>query len=132
MKNEPYQSARGVDIKVVTGKGRGVIATRKFRAGEIIETAPALVVPKPDLDVLAKTFLGSYLFTTDNKKNVVVGLGITSMLNHGEDANAEFFVTIDQITIKAKKAIVSGSEITLDYRWGDKEWMQIHKSNEVT
>jgi SET domain-containing protein len=122
MRQEPYQPVRGVDIKPVVGKGRGVIATRKFRAGEIIETAPALLVPKDDLDALAKTFLSHYLFTTDNRKNVVIGLGITSMLNHDDDANAEFFVTHEQITIKARRSIASGSEITLNYRWGDREW----------
>lgn len=125
MRSPPYQSASGVDIRVSKGKGRGVFATRRYRAGEIIESVPALVVPKAEVDALAATFLGHYLFTTDNKKNLVIGLGVTSMLNHDDDANAEFFVTIDTITIKAKRAIAAGSEITISYGWRAKEWEMI-------
>lgn len=125
MKSIPYQAASGVDIKLSKGKGRGVFAVRKYRAGEIIESAPALVVPKPEVDALSATFLGHYLFTTDNKKNLVLGLGVTSMLNHDDDANAEFFITIDTITIKAKRAITAGTEITIDYGWREKEWAMV-------
>ena len=125
MKTIPYQAASGVEIKTSKGKGRGVFAARKYRAGEIIESAPALVVPKPDVDALTSTFLGHYLFTTDNKKNLVLGLGVTSMLNHDDDANAEFFITIDSITIKAKRAISAGTEITIDYGWREKEWAMV-------
>ncbi|RYZ52083.1 MAG: SET domain-containing protein-lysine N-methyltransferase, partial [Proteobacteria bacterium] len=113
MKAIPYQAASGVEIKLSKGKGRGVFATRRYRLGEVIESAPALVVPKPDVDALAGSFLGHYMFTTDNKKNLVLGLGITSMLNHDDDANAEFFISIDTITIRAKKAIIPGTEITI-------------------
>lgn len=122
MKAIPYQAASGVEIKLSKGKGRGVFATRRYRLGEVIESAPALVVPKPDVDALAGSFLGHYMFTTDNKKNLVLGLGITSMLNHDDDANAEFFISIDTITIRAKKAIIPGTEITINYGWRDKEW----------
>ncbi|MBC7659587.1 MAG: SET domain-containing protein-lysine N-methyltransferase [Chitinophagaceae bacterium] len=122
MKTTPYQSASGVEIKLSKGKGRGVFAKRRYRSAEIIESAPALLVPKTDVDALAATFLGHYMFTTDNKKNLVLGLGVTSMLNHDDDANAEFFITIDTVTIKAKRAIPSGTEITINYGWRDKEW----------
>lgn len=125
MKNLPYQSPRGLDIREIKGKGRGVIAARKIRAGEIIETAPALLIPKAEAKVLGESFLQNYIFTSDNQKHLVIGLGITSMLNHDDDANAEFFVTHDQITIKAKKAIPVGTEITLNYRWGDGEWAKV-------
>lgn len=125
LKSSRYQAASGVEIKLSKGKGRGVFATRKFRTGEIIESAPALLVPKPEVDALSSTFLGHYLFTTDNKKNLVLGLGLTSMLNHDDEANAEFFITIDSITIKAKRAISSGTEITIDYGWRDKEWAMV-------
>ncbi len=118
----PYKPASGVEIKPSKGRGRGVFAVRRFRAGEIIETAPALTVPKTDVDVLAKTYLGSYLFTTDNGKNLVLGLGISSMFNHEDEANAEFDVFVDCISIRAKKAITIGQEITINYGWRAKEW----------
>lgn len=120
-----YVPASSVDIKPCQGKGRGVFATRRFRAGQLIESAPALLVPKEQVEVLAATFLGHYLFTTDNKKNLVLGLGISSMLNHSEKANAEFFVSIDSITIKAKYAIPAGAEVTINYAWRPEEWARL-------
>lgn len=125
MKTIPYQSASGVDIKPSKGKGLGVFAVRKYRAGEVIESVPALMVPKSEVDALAATFLSHYMFTTDNQKNLVLGLGVTSMLNHDDEANAEFFVLIDTITIKAKRAIPSGTEITINYGWRAKEWAEV-------
>jgi len=121
----PYTPATHVDIRPSPGKGRGVFATRKFRAGQVIESAPALLIPKNQVDAIAETFLGHYLFTTDNKKNLVLGLGISSVLNHDEDANAEFFVTIDSITIKAKRMILAGAEVTIHYAWRAEEWARI-------
>ncbi len=118
----PYKPASGIEIKASKGKGRGVFATRRFRAGEIIETAPALTVPKAEVEILAKTYLGSYLFTTDNGKNLVLGLGIASMFNHDDEANAEFDVFVDCISIRAKRAIPIGQEITIHYGWRAKEW----------
>jgi SET domain-containing protein len=112
-----YSPGTHVDIRPSKGKGRGVFAIRRLRAGQVIESAPAILVPKDQVAVLAETFLSHYLFTTDNKKNLVLGLGITSMLNHDEDANAEFFVSIDSITIKAKRAIPAGAEVTINYAW---------------
>ncbi len=129
MKAIPYQSASAVAIRLSKGKGRGLFAIRRIRAGEIIESAPVLLVPKAEVDALAATFLGHYMFTTDNKKNLVLGLGVTSMLNHDDDANAEFFVTIENITIKAKRAIPIGTEITINYGWREKEWALVRSGD---
>ncbi len=122
MKSIPYKGAFGVEIKASQGKGRGVFATRRFRAEEVIESAPILKVPKADVSALGATFLGNYLFMSDNHKNVVLGLGITSMINHDDDANAEFYIVGDMITIKAKRAIPIGVEITINYRWKNEDW----------
>ncbi len=121
----PYTPAINVTIRTSKGKGRGVFATRRFRAGEVIEAVPALLVPKDQAAALVNSFLGHYMFKTDNKKHLVIGLGITSMLNHGADANAEFFASIDSITIKARRAIPVGAEVTIDYGWGEADWALI-------
>ena len=125
MKPTPYTPPTGVDVRLSKGKGRGVFATRRFRAGDIVESAPALLIPKYQIQALAATFLAHYMFTSDNKKNLVIGLGLTSMLNHDDDANAEFFVTSDSVTIKAKRAIPSGLEITINYAWRPQEWAEV-------
>lgn len=104
------------------GKGRGVFATRRIYADEVIEKAPVLLVPRADVETLAGTFLANYMFHSDNNRHVVIGLGLTSMLNHDDNANAEFFITGETITIKAKRSIPTGAEVTINYGWGSKEW----------
>ena len=120
-----YIPAINVAIRPSQGKGRGVFATRRIRSGEAIETAPVLIVPKAQIDALSATFLEHYIFQTDSKKHLVIGLGITSLFNHGDDANAEFFITIETIVVKAKRAIAIGAEVTIDYGWGQEEWDKV-------
>jgi SET domain-containing protein len=62
------------------------------------------------------------MFQTDNHKHYVIGLGLTSMINHDDLPNAEFFVTVDSITVKALRGIPIGTEVTVDYGWGVEEW----------
>jgi SET domain-containing protein len=114
-----------VTVRPTQDKGRGVFAVRRIRPGEIIETAPVLLVPKGDAEKLAETFLSHYMFKSDNKKHLVIGLGLASMINHSADANAEFFVSSDRITIKALRAIPNGSEVTFDYKWTKDEWAEV-------
>ena len=121
----PYVPAVNVAIRTSKGKGRGVFATRRYRAGEVIETAPVLIVPKAQNEALAATFLEHYIFQTDNKKHLVIGLGITSLFNHNEPANAEFFISVESIIVKAKQAISIGAEVTIDYGWGPEEWAKV-------
>ncbi len=111
-----------IAVQLSKGKGRGVFTTVRVRAGEVIEAAPVLLVPKAQQDALVATFLGHYMFQSDNKKHYVIGLGLSSMINHDVDANAEFYVSIDTITIKARRAIPAGTEVTLDYGWNPEEW----------
>lgn len=125
MSQKTHTQSLSICARPSKGKGRGVFATRKIRAGEVIEDAPALLVPKEQVEALASTFLGHYMFKSDNKKHLLIGLGYTSLFNHGQDANAEFFISVDGITVKALRAIPIGAEITVDYRWGEKEWAEV-------
>ena len=104
------------------GKGRGVFTTRRIGVGQIIETAPVLVVPKKDVALITESFLGHYLFHTDNKKHLVIGLGFASLINHGENANAEFIISTESIIVRARRTIPSGTEVTIDYGWRAEEW----------
>ncbi len=121
----PFKPGMSVTIKVTAKRGRGVFAIRRISAGEVIETAPALVVPKEQMETLAGTFLSHYMFKSDNNRHLVIGLGISSMLNHADEANAEFLVTFDTITIRALRAITVGTEVTIDYRWRPEEWSEV-------
>ena len=93
--------------------------------GEVIEVAPALLVPVAEGDALAASFLGHYMFQTDNRRRYVIGLGLTSLINHGENANAEFHISVDSIKITATRAIGIGAEITIDYGWRREEWASV-------
>jgi SET domain-containing protein len=125
MPSGPFRPPVKITVKSSKGKGRGVFATARIRAGEVIETAPVLLVPKDQADVLAATFLGHYMFQTDNGRHYVIGLGLTSMVNHDDQPNAEFFATIDHVVVKATRAIAVGAEITIDYGWGQAEWASV-------
>lgn len=113
----PSNSTGRITVGFSKGKGRGVFATKRIFVDEIIEKAPVLLVPREQVEILANTFLASYMFNSDNRKHVTIGLGLTSMLNHDENPNAEFFIVGDNITIKAKRGIPAGAEITINYGW---------------
>lgn len=120
-----FSPSAKINVQMSPGKGRGVFTTRRVRAGEIIEDSPVLLVPKAQGDALGESFLGHYMFQTDNKKHYVIGLGLTSLINHGEKANAEFYASTDRLIIKALRAIPSGAEVTLDYGWRTEEWAAV-------
>lgn len=124
-RTRPYKMPQGIEIRQSPGKGRGVFATRAIKRGEVIEVAPAVVVPTRQDDELIKTFLEHYLFQSDDGTRYVVGLGYASLINHGDRPNAEFFVDIDRITIKATRAIQKNAEVTVDYGWTAREWATI-------
>jgi SET domain-containing protein len=118
-----YKRPTAVEIRYSPGKGRGVFATRDIAAGDVIECAPALTIPKQDIDHALATFLKFYVFQTDDGRNYVVGLGWVSIINDGgRKANCEFFVTRDALAIKATRRIRSGQEVLSDYGWNKAEW----------
>lgn len=122
MNPKSFRTSHKINVQPSKGKGRGVFATSRIRGGEVIEISPVLLVPKNEGETLSKTFLGHYMFQTDNHKHYVIGLGLTSMFNHDDQPNAEFFVTVDSITVKALRGIPIGTEVTVDYGWGVEEW----------
>jgi SET domain-containing protein len=122
MRRRPYQPSSKIEARPSPGKGRGIFAVRNLRGGEVIERSPILLVPGSEGDILAETFLGRYMFQTDDGKRYVIALGYASLYNHDDDANAEFFVSSDAIVIKALRAIRKGAEVTLDYGWTAGDW----------
>jgi SET domain-containing protein len=120
-----FRPSAKIEARPSKGKGRGVFALRAIGRGEVIETAPALLVPRSQGDDLITSFLSHYMFQTDAGGRYVIGLGFTSLFNHGDKPNAEFYASMDRIVIKARRPIAAGAEITVDYGWSESEWEAI-------
>jgi len=103
-------------IGPVAGKGRGVFARAHFTAGTLIEEAPVVVVPRPQIRLLECTTLADYCFRW-GPDEVAILLGTCSLCNHSFDPNAVFVVHPDRLTIAffAHRAIAPGEEITHNY-----------------
>ena len=114
-----------VQVGISGAKGRGIFAVAAIKRGEVIEVAPALLIPPDEAEEQLTTSLAHYVFRTDRGDRYVLGLGYASLFNHTSRANAEFFVTNLAVTIKATRAIAVGSEITVNYGWTKNEWANI-------
>lgn len=94
---------KGLYLKRVARKGRGVFCKSAIRKGEVLEITPAVVLNERATARADKTILGDYTFVTggiskrqrekagvkkpDNASSVV--MGIMSFCNHGRAPNAE-------------------------------------------
>ena len=106
-------------IRKVRGMGRGVFAGRDFRAGELIEVCPVLVMP-PGTDEKDLGEFGAYVFAWGaDKSRLAIALGYGSLYNHSEDPNAEFDPRHGrgEITFRATRDIAAGEQILIDYGW---------------
>ena len=116
-KDKLYQS-QDIAIKESPLHGKGVFASKKFKAGAVIETAPVILLQKAERDFLQTTSLFSYYFlVADENTSVALGLGYSSLYNHAYKANAVYSISLKEktIQIKACKNINTGDEITLNY-----------------
>src|SRR4051812_32964403 len=97
-------------------KGRGVFAKKKLNRGEVVEVAPYITVPPRDDRKLSGTIIESYWFEIKGKWSAI-GLGMTSLYNHSEKANATFSINQKKkvITIKTVRPIRQNEEIQINY-----------------
>jgi SET domain-containing protein len=105
------------------GKGRGVIAGRRFGKDELIERDPVIVIPPEEWVLLQETVLADYcFFWREGADDVAVALGHGSLLNHSYSPNAISVRHLRQrvIDFVALRDIEEGEEITLNYH-GDPE-----------
>lgn len=109
-------SPRDLAIREISGRGRGVVTRRTFRAGEILEMAPVIVVPRHQLEPLRGSVMDDYWFWWDAEHNAC-GLGWASIYNHGCPANAVFRceVAARVIVVTAVIDIEPGVEVTINY-----------------
>lgn len=98
------------------GRGRGVVAERGFRAGDVLERAPVIVVPRVQVAPLRGTVMDDYWFWWDDEHNACA-LGWASLYNHGCPANATFRREPGArvLCITAVVDIAAGDEVTINY-----------------
>jgi SET domain-containing protein len=112
--------------------GRGVFAQRAFVAGELIESAPVLVIPSAQIESLDQTMLYDYYFAWgQDPENAALAMGFGSFYNHAVQPNAEHVCRVNELTIDfiALADIAAGEEITIHYNAcpGDPEpvWFEV-------
>lgn len=107
-----------IAVRHISGKGRGVVAERRFEAGEIIERPPVLVIPREEVARIRETRLAHYYFEWGEDCNeAAIALGYGSLYNHSYTPNAryEFREGEERLEFLALRAIEAGEEITINY-----------------
>lgn len=104
-----------IEIKDTKKYGRGVFATRLIKKGELIESAPAIIIPEKEWVNMKNSILSNYVFRWKRDKAIVLGYGL--FYNHSYSPNAYYITNFDNISIDfyAKKDIYKGEEIRVNY-----------------
>jgi len=105
----------GVRVAPIAAKGRGVFATRAFAKDEVIESAPVIVIPVEQQDVVHTTLLNDYVYGWDD--TIAVALGYGSLYNHAWEPNLEYRKRLRDALIDyvALRDIAVGEELTINY-----------------
>jgi SET domain-containing protein len=108
--------SEAIEVKLVSGKGRGVFARRLLSSGSVIEKVPVLLVP---IQQIAGGWdnpgLMSFFFVW-NHATLAVCLGYGSLYNHSYTPNARYVeVGTDVMAFVALRDIGPGEEVTINY-----------------
>ena len=105
-------------VGVSPGKGRGIFASRRIQAGDVIEEAPVIVLPAAEIEHLERTVLQDYYFLWGaDEEDAAILLGLCSLCNHSYQPNAVFVPRPETHTIRfvALRDIAAGEEVTTNY-----------------
>jgi hypothetical protein len=108
----------GVKVSKTPPRGRGVIAIKSFRKGDIIEIAPVIVFPPDNDDFIGGSKLNGYIYKWGPRNRFsALAMGCGSFYNHSYDANAKYQGNHEEETIEflAAKNIEEGEEVTINY-----------------
>ena len=112
----PFTQSLIIEVKQISGKGRGVFARMEIVEGAEIERVPVLVLPASELaDDRPLAGLNGYVFTW-HRDQVAIALGYGSLYNHSYTPNARYDDRTPQTKIyTAIRDIAAGEEITINY-----------------
>lgn len=115
----------GLYIMETEEKGRGVFTSIPILKGDIIESAPVIVMDDKDRNDIHKTVLHDYYFLweeglEEGEYHAAIALGYGSLYNHSKTPNAEFVPVFDEKVIEfiAVRDIEAGEEILIEYDEG--------------
>jgi SET domain-containing protein len=101
-------------------RGRGVVALRRFREGDVIETCPTIVLTDDDLAGRMR----DYVFDARERGKYLLVLGFGMLYNHSSNPNVIHRTAGRQlIEFVAIRDIEKGEELTHDYGpdyWNDR------------
>ena len=111
-----------VAVRILPGKGRGLVAKIAIAAGKVIDAAPAVVLSGEDCDRLEATVLGNYYFAhPDSAQHGMFVLGLPSVANHSDEPNTTIAWRHEDGTgwtaeLTALRDIAAGEELCFRYR----------------
>lgn len=111
-------TASALRVVRVPGKGRGVRAGRPIARGEVIDSAPVVVLSAEEWELVEQTVLGQFAFGWDDAKgSVAIALGQASFLNHSYAPNVASDKDLHgrRIVFSAIRDIATGEELTINY-----------------
>lgn len=105
-------------VKDTRLKGRGVFAATDIKKNELIETCHLILMDLNDVQGALESYVYEY-----TPKTAAIALGHGSLYNHSDEANSEFDFDYKKklLKVRAKKLIIKGSEITVDYGYSEDE-----------
>lgn len=106
-----------LNVKVIPGKGRCVIAARDIPKGTRVLADPVIFVPGAESDHTDQTVVGRYVFQWNDEDDLCVVLGYGSLLNHGLPENVALVSNFEEMTMEfyAIADIKAGEELVYDY-----------------
>jgi hypothetical protein len=118
MPDERRREKPALEVVPVPGKGRGLVAGRRFVCGEVVDAAPVVVIPAREWELIQTTVVGRFCFAwNDGTGSVAVALSRASFLNHSYTPNvaSEKHLRRREIVFVALRDIEPGEELTLNY-----------------
>ena len=111
----PSRTFPVVTFRWLGEKGRGVVATRDIRQGEVIERAPVILIPVEQAPLIAATVLDDYNYGWGEGGAIALGLG--SLYNHSSTPNAVYQRDFPErvLEIIALRDIAEGEEVCVNY-----------------
>jgi len=121
----------------LTDRGRGVFANRDFRAGEVFEIAPVIILDSTEALQLRQTLLRTYDFdwqvlAKTGCPGSAIAAGYGGMYNHAAPTSLRYHADTDAMTLifTAVRDIDRDQELTINYNarggghvWHDNNWV---------